>query len=167
VKRIVARVERCLACRSCEIACALAHSGAGDLTEAVARGARPRIYLVAAGSAAVPLQCRHCADAPCVRVCPSGALGRAGEEAPVLADPERCIGCGFCVEACPFGVIRLGKGRRGVLKCDLCQERRARGEGPACVAACPVGALAFEDVEEDARRRRTKAAREVAGGRSR
>ena len=167
MKRIVAKVEKCLACRSCELACALAHVDAEDLQAAIEKGARPRIYLVAAGPMAVPLQCRHCADAPCVRVCPSGALFRAGEEAPVLADPEKCIGCGFCVEACPFGVIRLGKGRKAVLKCDLCQKRLARGQGPACVAACPVGALAFEEVEEDARNKRAKTAREVAGGRSR
>ncbi len=167
MKRITAKAERCLACRSCEIACALAHADAEDLLEALAAGARPRIYLAAAEGMAVPLQCRHCADAPCVRVCPSGALWRAGEDDPVLADPDKCIGCGFCVEVCPFGVIRLGKGGKAVIKCDLCRRRRASGQGPACVAACPVGALAFEEGEEDARRKRAKTAREVAGGRSR
>ncbi len=167
MKRIVAKAEKCMGCRGCELACALAHAAAVDLPAAIAAGARPRIYLAAAGPLAVPLQCRHCADAPCVRVCPTAALRRTDEESPVLVDPEKCIGCGFCVEACPFGVIRLGRGWKVVLKCDLCRERLARGQGPACVAACPVGALAFEEVEEDARRKRARTAREVAGGRSR
>lgn len=172
MKRIVADVAKCMACRACEIACALAHSAEDNLLEAIAAGARPRIFIEAAGRAAVPLQCRHCEDAPCVRVCPTGSLWRANESAPVLADESKCIGCAFCVQACPFGVIRLvrveGRGeprRRAATKCDLCVNRQAKGQEPACVSTCPVGALSFEEVDATAARSRAKAASEAASAR--
>jgi carbon-monoxide dehydrogenase iron sulfur subunit len=173
VKRIAADPKKCLACRTCEIACALAHAGTGDLLEAIRQGSKPRIYIEVAGSLAVPLQCRHCEDAPCVRVCPSGALSRPDREGPVLADRERCIGCAFCVEVCPFGVIRVLRGEEDdasgngqvVLKCDLCIERQAQGLDPACVSACPVGALSFVEVDQTARQaRRRTAAASIADG---
>jgi carbon-monoxide dehydrogenase iron sulfur subunit len=166
VKRIVADVTKCLGCRSCELACALAHSGTDDLVEALyARRSRPRLYVECALGKAVPLQCRHCEDAPCVRVCPSGALTRPDQNGPVVVRQEKCIGCSYCVQACPFGVIRLverpgetGSARKAVHRCDLCAERRERGLEPACVVACPVAALSFEEVDESARRTRSKAA---------
>jgi Fe-S-cluster-containing dehydrogenase component len=99
-------------------------------------------------------------------VCPTGALSRPNEAEPVLVDQERCIGCEFCVQACPFGVITLSKsavpgapeGRRAVIKCDLCTDRQRHGLPPACVASCPVDALAFEEVNENARRARARTA---------
>ncbi len=161
MKRIVADPAKCLACKACELACAVAHAKAEELLEAIAEGARPRVYIEAAGTFAVPLQCRHCEDAPCVTVCPSGALSRLGEGAPVLADSEKCIGCGFCVQVCPFGVIRFAPSNKTVIKCDLCIKRQGAGRDPACVTACPVGALAFEEVDETPRRRRKRIAVEV------
>jgi carbon-monoxide dehydrogenase iron sulfur subunit len=174
VKRIVADPAKCLACRTCEIACALAHVDVDDLAEAIRAGSpKPRIYIEMAGSLAVPLQCRHCDDAPCVRVCPSGALARRGSDAPVLGDQEKCIGCAFCVEACPFGVIQLGRkileadgardGQMVIVKCDLCQARQAAGQEPACVASCPVNALRFVEVDQSAKSMRAKAAAAVVG----
>ena len=171
MKRIVAYPERCTACRTCELACALAHAQTDDLVEALfRRGAKPRIYIQPAGGLAVPLQCRHCDDAPCATVCPTGALSRPNLAEPVLVDQERCIGCEFCVEACPFGVIVLSRtsvpgapeGRRAVIKCDLCQDRQRNGLGPACVASCPVAALAFEEVGATARDARARTAKRAA-----
>jgi len=166
VKRIHADVAKCLACRTCELACALAHADTDDLVRAIGRGARPRIYIEPAGPLAVPLQCRHCDDAPCVAVCPTGALWRAGQNDPVLVEQSKCIGCAFCVQACPFGVIVLaepsdqqepGSGRV-VMKCDLCINRLAEGLQPACVSSCPVDALAFVEMDEVARRARARTA---------
>jgi len=175
MKRIVADPRRCLACRACELACAIAHSGTDDLVEAILnQDAKPRIYVESAEGLAVPLQCRHCEDAPCVRVCPSGALWRSAPGTAVLVSEEKCIGCGFCVQVCPFGVIRvarrvaaglLGDGQT-VIKCDLCAKRLAEGLEPACVASCPVGALSFEEVDTIARRARAQtAAASLADGR--
>ena len=172
MKRIVADPTKCLACRTCELACALAHADTDDLIEAIfQRAAKPRIYIESAGKLAVPLQCRHCQDAPCATVCPSGALSRPSKKAPVHVDQNKCIGCGYCVEACPFGVILLGQfsatdgtsDRRAVIKCDLCARRRAKGQEPACVASCPVGALWLEEAADVAKRTRLlTAARAVA-----
>jgi len=171
VKRIVADPTKCMACRACEIACALAHADTDDLVEALLeRGAKPRIYIESAGSLVVPLQCRHCDDAPCVAVCPSGALSRPDPSGPVGVDQRRCIGCAYCVQACPFGVIRLARrpgadtsgGQMAVVKCDLCAERRSEGLEPACVSACPVGALAFVEVDENAKKARLRAAAQAA-----
>ncbi len=161
MKRIIADVRKCLACRGCEIACAVSHAE-GETVEVLLSGrARPSIYLVSAGGLAVPLQCRHCEDAPCIRVCPTGALSREDPGAPVLADSGKCIGCQFCVQACPFGVIRVAGGR-AIIKCDLCQARRVEGLEPACVAACPVGALALAEVDDEAKGARAKAAAKAA-----
>ena len=163
MKRLVADPLRCLACRACEVACALAHADSDDLAQAIfERGAKPRIYLESAQGLAVPLQCRHCEDAPCVRVCPSGALARPEDAGPVLADQEKCIGCEFCVQACPFGVVRLDPEGTVIIKCDLCVKRQAEGLQPACVTACPVAALSLEEAEENAKRARAKAAAELA-----
>jgi carbon-monoxide dehydrogenase iron sulfur subunit len=164
VKRIVADPQKCLACRACELACAVAHAASEDLVKALAEGARPRIYVEAAGDLAVPLQCRHCEDSPCVRVCPTAALSRPASDGPVLVEQSRCIGCEFCVQVCPFGVIRLAADRSAVIKCDLCAARLEQGLPPACVAACPVGALVFEELKQDAARRRAQTALRVLSG---
>ncbi len=168
MKHIVGDPARCMACRACEFACALAHADTDDLIEAVVeQGAQPRIYIEPAAGLAVPLQCRHCHDAPCARVCPSGALVQVGRDEPVRVDEEKCIGCSFCVEACPFGVIALREqpadngspARQAVVKCDLCTERQADGLQPACVSACPVNALALEEMEAVVKRARARVAR--------
>jgi len=168
VKRIVADPTRCLACRGCEIACALAHAGTEDLVVAIyERAAMPRIYIESAGKLAVPLGCRHCDDAPCVTVCPTGAVSRRSDLEPVLVDQGKCIGCAFCVEACPFGVIRVvprgpSESGKAVIKCDLCVDRQAKGLEPACVEACPVDALALEDDDRGAQKARARAAARAA-----
>ena len=114
----------------------------------------------------MPLQCRHCEDAPCVQVCPTGAICRLNPESPVLVDQGKCIGCEFCVQVCPFGVIRVASDGKVIVKCDLCVSRLAQGLEPACVASCPVRALAFEEIREDAARRRSHIALRLANGES-
>ncbi|MHB1034876.1 MAG: 4Fe-4S dicluster domain-containing protein [Pirellulales bacterium] len=158
MKRIVVDPVKCLACRTCELACAVAHAEADNLVQAVIEGARPRLYVEAAGQLAVPLQCRHCEDAPCVQVCPTGALWRSDPGSPVLVDQAKCIGCEFCVQVCPFGLIRLAADRKAIIKCDLCVARLEKGLEPACVASCPVRAMSFEEVVADAARRRAQLA---------
>jgi len=96
----------------------------------------------------VPLQCRQCENAPCVEICPTNALHRDDLESPVVVDHDLCIGCNWCVLACPFGVIRIDSAQGAVIKCDQCAQRVERGESPACVSACPTGALAFKTMDE-------------------
>ncbi len=147
---VVVNLERCLACRSCETACARAHAGFEDIVEAVLAGAHmvPRVHVLAAKGRAVPIQCQHCEDAPCVTVCPSGALYRDEEEGPVRTAPDKCIGCKACVNACPYGAVHFDAERETVIKCDLCEGIIEEGELPACVVACPTHARAVVGRQE-------------------
>jgi len=162
-KVIVCRIERCLGCRSCEIACTLAHAASDNLYDAVLEEPRPEKRVRVEGTAefGLPLQCRHCEDAPCLMVCPTHAIQRAGESDPVLIDTTRCIGCRMCVAVCPFGVIEMSRNGRAAVKCDLCIERTKAGKEPACVAACPTKAMRFVDLKEYTKEKRQAAAAQM------
>lgn len=162
-KSIAVNIEKCLACRSCEIACALVHSESKVLQEAVSESPKPqrRVTVESAQGCAVPIQCRHCEDAPCITVCPTGAIHRHQAEEPVLIDKDKCIGCKFCLMVCPFGVIDVTRDGKAVVKCDLCIERTKAGQEPACVEACPTRALKLADEKELAVGKRKRAAREL------
>jgi len=147
---IVVRVDKCLGCKSCEMACAIEHSASKQLFEAIHESPPPaaRVSVEQGPGFVVPLQCRQCEDAPCVEICPTAALYRADKDSPIVIDHERCIGCKWCIVACPFGVISLDSENRTVIKCDQCFERVERGELPACVSACPTGALELRTLDE-------------------
>ena len=142
VGSVICDLDRCLACKACETACAVAHSKSGDLTEAILAGEpmAPRVKVVAAAGSAVPVQCQHCEDAPCVEVCPSGALYKDEETGRTLTAPEKCIGCHSCVVVCPFGAVSWNTEERRIVKCDLCEGIIEEGEDPRCVSACPTHA---------------------------
>ena len=147
---IAVDVEKCVGCHSCEVACAVAHSAAKTLFEAIQEQSlpQPRVSVVAVGEMSVPVQCRHCQDAPCVEVCPKEALQKPDPEGPVIFDPELCTVCQLCILACPFGVISLSSDGKSIIRCDQCAERVQQGGEPACVEACPTGALQFLTVDE-------------------
>lgn len=162
-KVLVVNIEKCLGCKSCELACALVHSRSKVLEEAITELPKPqkRVTVEAAGEFAVPLQCRHCEDAPCIAVCPTAAIYRHAANDPVLIDKDRCIGCKFCLVVCPFGVIEVSSDGKAMVKCDLCIERTKAGQEPACVEACPTGALKLVDEKELAADKRRLAAQEL------
>ena len=159
-KVIACRVEHCLGCRSCEIACALEHSQSKNLREAVAEHPLPerRVTVEVAGAHGLPLQCRHCEEGLCQIVCPTGAIHRDEKRGVTVVDEDLCIGCKLCILMCPLGVLRIGHASRATIKCDQCIERQAAGEPPACVAACPTHALQFVDAEDVAKDERHLAA---------
>jgi len=167
-KVIVVDECRCLACRQCMLSCAMAHSDARTLAEAVHSDAppQPRVHVEPAGAGAMPVQCYHCEDAPCISVCPTGAIDRLSDNAPVLLDPDKCIGCRFCLLICPFGAIDLSCDGKAMVKCDQCIERTSAGESPACVAGCPTGAMQFVELDEYLRQRRRKAVQRSMEGRA-
>jgi anaerobic carbon-monoxide dehydrogenase iron sulfur subunit len=156
---IVIDVEKCLACKTCELECAVAHSHAKDLADSMNESPRPsaRVSVVGAEDFAFPLQCRHCEDAPCIKICPTKAIARLGDDQPVLIDQDKCIGCKWCVMVCPFGVIEMDDDRRVLIKCDLCTERLGEGELPACVAGCPTHAIQYKPLAEVVASRKKKA----------
>jgi carbon-monoxide dehydrogenase iron sulfur subunit len=155
--------EKCLACRSCELACAMVHARSKSLEKAIAESPRPQkmVSVEAAEDLAVPIQCRHCEDAPCIGVCPTKAIHRHNDKSPVLIDRQLCIGCRFCLLVCPFGAIDITRDGRAVVKCDLCMERTEAGQPPACVESCPTGALRLSKVANVVAAKRRRAAKEL------
>jgi formate dehydrogenase beta subunit len=105
--------------------------------------------------------CMHCTNAACVKVCPSGALYHS-DLGTVGIIKERCIGCKECVAACPFEIPRYDSVTDKVYKCDLCLSRIRADLPPACVKACPTGALTFGD-KEDMLKLAYKRAKELGG----
>ena len=148
--------DRCLACRSCELACSVAHSASGAdalvrarppgraldttraLEAAIAEEFPPiRRVVVATGSDGVDaLRCEQCLEPLCAFACKSGALRRDPATGRVTLDDARCVACYMCLTVCPFG-IRPDPARDRVVRCDVCADRAT----PACVEACPTGAL--------------------------
>jgi tetrathionate reductase subunit B len=93
----------------------------------------------------VPKLCNHCEEAPCVQVCPVGATFVTDDGA-VLVDEEYCIGCGYCIQACPYGARWFDPAKHVARKCTFCYHRLARGKVPACVEVCPTSARLFGDL---------------------
>jgi len=91
--------------------------------------------------------CKHCTHAACLDVCPTGALFRT-EFGTVVVQEDVCNGCGYCVPACPYGVIDQRQGDGRVWKCTLCYDRLRDGLVPACAKACPTESIQFGDLEE-------------------
>jgi formate dehydrogenase iron-sulfur subunit len=91
--------------------------------------------------------CKHCANAPCLEVCPTGAIFRT-EFDTVVVQGDICNGCGYCVPACPFGVVELSKTDGKAHKCTLCYDRMKGGYEPACSKACPTESIQFGEVDD-------------------
>ena len=94
----------------------------------------------------VPKMCNHCADSPCVQVCPVGATF-VSPDGVVLIDKDRCLGCRYCIQACPYGTRFLDPRTHTADKCTLCYHRITKGLLPACVETCPTGARQIGDLK--------------------
>ena len=92
--------------------------------------------------------CNECENPVCVKACPTGAHHKRTEDGLVVIDTEKCIGCGMCAKACPYGSPVLDKAPWKIRKCDGCVARTSKGGMPVCVEACPERALEFGDIEE-------------------
>ena len=155
--------DRCIGCFTCEVACKLEH----DLP------AGPRfIQVMQLGPHKIgdtiktyyfPMYCFNCGRAPCIPACPVDAISRRADGI-VLIDPEKCIGCKLCIEACPFGAPQLDTRTGKVFKCDSCKDRVDKGLWPACATKCAMKAMYFGDVNEITTLIREKRARKMAQG---
>ena len=94
----------------------------------------------------VPKLCNHCADSPCTQVCPVGATFRTNDGV-VLIDKEYCLGCRYCIQACPYGCRYLDPRTKTADKCTLCYHRITKGLTTACAEACPTGARQLADLK--------------------
>lgn len=142
--------NRCIGCRACEEAC----------SECPGHGGRSMIHIEylsrAASVQTAPTVCMHCAEPACAAVCPADAIKVDADGVVLSAMVERCIGCGNCALACPFGVPKIEADLHLMMKCDLCYDRTSVGRKPMCATVCPSGALFYgtRDEVEDARRAR-------------
>ncbi|PKM82700.1 MAG: 4Fe-4S ferredoxin [Firmicutes bacterium HGW-Firmicutes-14] len=145
MKQILVDIKKCLACKSCEIACAVTHSESKSLIGAVLQDKKPRqrVYVEAGDGISFPLQCRHCEDPRCVSACMSGAMYTDDQTGLVANNPDKCVGCWMCVMVCPFGAITQDTEQKIAQKCERCVDL----EEPACVMACPTKAIKFLDID--------------------
>ena len=155
MKAILTDTTKCIGCRECVLAC----KKINGLDREVPRrwnlddglSARNWTSIIdKPGKRYVRKQCRHCLEPACVSVCPVGALSRTGLGA-VIYDSGKCLGCRYCMMACPYGIPRYDWDRKVpyVRKCTLCYETRlTRGLQPACTEVCPTKATIFGGREE-------------------
>ena len=163
-------LKRCMGCQTCALGCKMQNNvpmgtlwnriltdGGEDVDSA--RGEFPNLH-----KSWMPLACLHCENAPCVKVCPVGATYR-DNDGRILINYDRCIGCRYCMAACPYNVrvfnwqeaVRepgfsygdVPARPKGVVeKCTLCVERTSKGKEPVCVEVCPAKARIFGDLND-------------------
>ncbi|MGI5150824.1 4Fe-4S dicluster domain-containing protein [Plantactinospora sp. CA-294935] len=107
--------------------------------------------------------CKHCTHAACLDVCPTGSLFRT-EFGTVVVQQDICNGCGYCIPACPYGVIDQRKGDGRAWKCTLCYDRIGAGRTPACAQACPTESIQYGELDELRERARARVERLHADG---
>jgi formate dehydrogenase iron-sulfur subunit len=168
----------CIGCKACEVACkqwngvpaaehldllGMSHDNTGALGANAWRHVAfieqsvpsvPSVDLGMPGTAEDGLRwlmasdvCKHCTHAGCLDVCPTGALFRT-EFGSVVVQQDICNGCGYCVSACPYGVIERRPGDGRAQKCTLCYDRLHGGLEPACAKACPTDSIQFGELDE-------------------
>jgi carbon-monoxide dehydrogenase iron sulfur subunit len=173
MKTVFIHPERCVGCKQCELACAVAHSRSKNLFLAVGENPAPRARIHAEAGLALntsfPNTCRHCNPAPCQAICPSGAISRAADHPDtVQINPHKCIACGMCALVCPFDVITYHAAAAAperaavATKCDHCLDRLQAGQIPACVEACKAGALLFGEINDLVKAARSRYAEAVS-----
>ena len=134
--------SRCIGCESCVQACSECDTHRGESMihlDFVDRGQSVQT---------VPMVCMHCEQPTCAEVCPADAIKRTADGVVQSARKPRCIACGNCVLACPFGVPELYVDRAIMMKCDMCYDRTSVGKRPMCATVCPSQALFFGTREQ-------------------
>lgn len=166
MKKVFLDLSKCTGCKSCEIACTVEHSQTKDLFKAILEIPKPRKFntVFKFENFKASLRCAHCEDAPCVNICPTGALRHDVDTGLVLYDTNKCIGCWQCAMICPFGAIYPNLETMTATKCDGCVHRVKSGQIPACVEACPTNALIYTDPEELEQFKREKVVKELVKG---
>ncbi len=146
-------LERCIGCHTCTIACKVENGTPAEVNwHRVLTIGGPHLDSPAGvypnlSMAYLPVPCMHCQNAPCQSVCPAAAITKRADGI-ILIDKEKCIGCQYCVWACPYGVPQFNAAAGIVEKCTLCAQRIDQGQQPFCVDACVWGARIFGDLND-------------------
>ena len=159
---ILTDTTKCIGCSECVIACKTTYNLGLDVPRRWQKNdglsAKNWTSIIRKpGGQFVRKQCRHCLEPSCVSACPVGALEKH-ENGPVTYDGGKCMGCRYCMMACPYGIPRYDwdSAIPYVRKCILCYGRIAEGKKPACTEACPTGATIFgnrDDLLKEAKKK--------------
>jgi len=161
---VLVDLVRCMGCRACQVACKAWNDNPGEITACLGCYDNPPDYSADTWSLIQfsevednnklhwifpKRQCMHCLHPACVSACPVQALHKL-DSGPVVYDAGKCIGCRYCMVACPFSVPRIDFGEflPEITKCTFCADRQSEGMEPACVKACPTDALVFGKRDE-------------------
>lgn len=139
--------SKCIGCHTCQVACKDRH----DIQKAGARPRRVGTYEAGSfpdvGMFHIAISCNHCENPACVNNCPTAAMYKNAEGI-VVHDDNTCIQCKSCMMVCPYGAPQFDKQAKKIVKCDSCLDLRKAGHDPNCVAACPMRALDFGEIDE-------------------
>jgi Fe-S-cluster-containing dehydrogenase component len=133
--------KKCIACHCCEVSCQLENEVPPGVLMRVMKS-HEKGMLPESRPLSISTACFHCADPSCVSACPAGALHRRPDGV-VEHIRSRCIGCAYCIQACPFHVPKASPTQHTMRKCSFCIQRIDNGKKPACVSKCPTGALTY------------------------
>ena len=144
---MVIDARRCYGVHACTVACKAEYEvPLGEnrsWVEEIEKGNYPNV-----SRSFLPRLCNHCDEPACVSVCPTGATWKRDEDGIVVIDKNICIGCKYCVQACPYDMRFVNEDTGTADKCDFCIHRVSQGLNPACVEACPSRARIFGDLND-------------------
>lgn len=161
-KAMLIDTSKCIACKGCQVACKQWNELPGVKTRNTGSYQNPpqlsaKTWMIVHFREFVednrvswlfqPMHCMHCTNAPCVSVCPTGAMHTVNNNY-VVVNTDWCIGCGYCVQSCPYGVAQFDELEGVARKCHFCIDRVTNDLPPACAKTCPPGAIAFDDREQ-------------------
>ncbi len=139
--------SKCVGCSACAVACFNENGTKPPLAwRNISTYNEQKVPLL--GFVHLSLACNHCAEAPCMKACPSLAYSFHPTTGAVIHNPNACLGCRYCTWACPFGAPQYSKADGIVEKCHFCYHRLENGQIPACANNCPTGALGFGEIEK-------------------
>ncbi|MHC4605921.1 MAG: 4Fe-4S dicluster domain-containing protein [Planctomycetota bacterium] len=149
-------LTRCVGCHACAVACKAENNTPPQLSPLTVRNGKGvkvdyrRVLYVEGGSYPTPTRtfvtttCNHCYEPSCLKACPVNAISKRSADGVVLIDYDLCIGCKYCLWACPYGAPQFNENTSKVEKCTFCVHLLDAGRTPACVTTCPTKALNWE-----------------------